>query len=125
MSYNLFKQKNLSFVCHILIDLALPHILPFTFGDESINEGETVAVQCVTSKGDLPIRITWLHNGQAIIEDEGLHVIKTSSRISTLNFEYVRAHHRGNYTCLAKNSAGAAEFTTDFYINGLDFLSEF
>lgn len=105
-------------VLFYLICIALPHILPFTFGEESINEGETVAVQCITSKGDLPIKITWLHNGQAIIEDEGLHVIKTSARISTLNFEYVKGHHRGNYTCLAKNFAGVSEYTTEFQING-------
>lgn len=82
-------------------------------------------MQCIASKGDLPIKITWLHNGIRLEEDEGLHIIKTSTRISTLNFEYVQANHRGNYTCVARNLAGTVDYTTTFNINGAFPLKHF
>uniref|UniRef100_A0A336KS01 CSON014681 protein n=1 Tax=Culicoides sonorensis TaxID=179676 RepID=A0A336KS01_CULSO len=35
--------------------MALPFILPFSFGDEILNEGDGAAIQCYASKGDAPI----------------------------------------------------------------------
>lgn len=86
---------------------AVPHILPFNFGEESINEGDTMAVNCMISKGDLPLKIEWLHEGTLIPKQSstsGINIINMSARLSTLNFEYIRGEHRGNYTCMAKKS---------------------
>lgn len=95
----------------------LPHILPFTFGDEIPNEGDTALVSCVASKGDAPIGLTFYHNGIPVIDENGMIITKSSKTIS-LTIESLRADHQGNYTCRASNRAGQAEFTSVLNING-------
>lgn len=95
----------------------LPHILPFSFGDETLNEGDTVAVQCIASKGDLPIGINWYHEGKPLLSENGINIMK-SPKISTLNIESVQGDHRGNYTCVTTNRAGRVEYTATLNING-------
>jgi Immunoglobulin domain len=97
----------------------LPQISAFSFGDDSINVDENVAVQCMVLKGDLPIKINWLHNGAPIEVEQGYQQIDISQRISTLNIETLKSFHRGNYTCVARNAAGFTEFSTYLNINGL------
>lgn len=99
---------------------APPHITSFTFGEESIPEGETASVQCFVQKGDLPLEINWLHNGDPINNENqiGVTFSKLSSRISTLNIESVRAEHRGNYTCMAVNKAGKSEYVSELHVDG-------
>lgn len=101
---------------------AFPHINPFTFGDESIPEGETASVQCIVQKGDLPIDITWLHNGIAIDNRNliGVRFNKISNRISLMNIDSVRAEHRGNYTCIATNKAGRMDFVSELHVDGIN-----
>lgn len=69
-------------------------------------------------KGDLPLEITWLHNDYPLMDDSSVSVLKSSSRISGLTFESLDDRHRGTYTCIAKNKAGRAKFSTDLNING-------
>lgn len=81
-----------------------------------------MAVQCVVQKGDLPLKIEWLHDGILVPKQSstsGINIINMSARLSTLNFEYIRGEHRGNYTCVARNQAGKAEFTAELNINGI------
>lgn len=70
------------------------------------------------AKGDLPIDIDWLHNGFPVEATKGVNVIKMSSRISSINIESVRASHMGNFTCVAVNKAGQADYTSELHING-------
>lgn len=70
-------------------------------------------------KGDLPIELTWKHNNQIYQQTSGVNIIKTSTRISTLNIESVNAHHRGTYQCIAMNLAGRSEHSADLYVNGI------
>lgn len=94
--------------------------MPFTFGDEILNEGDTALVSCVAAKGDVPIGLTFYHNGKPVIDENGMTVIK-SAKTATLSIEALRAHHQGNYTCQASNRAGQAEYSTQLNINGLSF----
>lgn len=106
---------------YLILPLAIPHIIPFSFGEESINEGDTMAVNCMISKGDLPLQIEWQHNGLLIPRQSitsGINILDMSARLSTLNFEYIRGEHRGNYTCVATNPAGRVESTAELNING-------
>lgn len=100
---------------------ALPHINPFFFGEDSLPEGETASVQCFVQKGDLPIEITWLHNGIPIDNENqlGITFSQISNRISLINIEAVRADHRGNYTCIASNKAGRFEFSSVLNVDGI------
>jgi hypothetical protein len=97
----------------------LPQIIPFSAGDEVINAGEVVSFQCTILKGDSPITINWLFNGTEIESSEEVVISKISKKVSALTIESARADHVGSYTCVAKNSAGANNYTTILNINGL------
>lgn len=98
----------------------LPQIQPFTFGDDAINSGETVSIQCTVLKGDPPLNITWLLNGHPIRRDDGVNVMKMK-RFSTLNIDSVQNVHSGNYTCVVENPAGSDSFSTNLNVNGTIF----
>ena len=97
----------------------LPQILPFNFGEESINELDMVSAYCTVNKGDLPMDIYWTRNGGRVFSNDGLIVTRTSQRISVLSIESVRARHSGNYTCVATNSAGARTQWSILAVKGL------
>ncbi|KAF4517358.1 hypothetical protein B566_EDAN018819 [Ephemera danica] len=105
----------------------LPQIFPFEFGEESVNAGDVVAVQCTVTKGDSPLTITWHFNGSEIMsgDDGGVAVGKTGSRISSLSIEAVRAHHSGAYTCVARNAAGTSNHTSYLHVNVLPYITAF
>lgn len=55
---------------------------------------------------------------------DGLLITRTSQKLSVLNIDAVKARHRGNYTCYAKNKAGVSQHSAFLYING-DLLKIF
>lgn len=94
--------------------------MPFAFGDEPSNTGDSIGIQCMVNKGDLPIDFRWTLNGSPIISGENsLTLTKLNSRTSTLNVEYLDGIHRGIYKCVASNRAGSTEFMSNLEINGL------
>ncbi|XP_065340859.1 cell adhesion molecule Dscam1 isoform X15 [Cloeon dipterum] len=98
--------------------MVLPQIAPFTFGDESLNAGELVTATCSITKGDSPISISWFFNNSEIESGDGDVVIsKISKKVSALTIESARANHMGEYTCVAKNAAGASNFSTSLHVN--------
>lgn len=103
----------------------LPQIVPFTFGEEEFNFDESVTATCSVSKGDLPIFIWWALSesieSQAeynISTNDGIVITKASQKVSMLNIDAVKARHRGNYTCYARNKAGVAKQSAYLAING-------
>lgn len=77
-------------------------------------------MQCMVLKGDLPIKINWMLNGKPINpDDSGISMTMTSKRISQLTIESVQPHHRGLFQCVAKNSAGFSEHTSELRVNGI------
>lgn len=93
--------------------------MPFSFGDEPSNYGDSASIQCSVTSGDFPIDIVWLLNGQPI--DDGLVSIgKMGKRLSILNIDAVNARHAGNYTCVASNLAGAVDQSDLLIVNGLN-----
>lgn len=96
-----------------------PQIRPFSFGDEPSNSGESLGVQCTITKGDLPINITWMHNGELLKSNmDGVVLSRISTKSSTLNIDYMSGNHRGIYKCLASNGAGTAEYEAELLVNG-------
>jgi len=96
----------------------LPQIAPFTFGDESLNAGELATATCSITKGDSPITIAWFFNHTEIESSADIVISKISRKVSALTIEAARAAHIGEYTCVAKNAAGATNFTTSLHVNG-------
>lgn len=50
--------------------------------------------------------------------NDGIVITRASQKVSTLLIEAVKARHRGNYTCYAKNRAGLASYSSHLAING-------
>lgn len=93
--------------------------MPFNFGDETLNYGESVGVQCMVNKGDLPVDIRWTVNASPIVSGENsFTIMKMNSRTSSLNIEYLDAIHRGMYKCVASNRAGTSDQSAALEVNG-------
>lgn len=97
--------------------LVLPQILPFDFGEEPINSGDSTTMMCSISKGDLPVSITWMHNNSTVQTTDGLF-ITSSKKFSTLTIDAVRDVNMGEYTCVAKNRAGTTTYSSYLHVNG-------
>lgn len=81
---------------------------------------------CHVAKGDMPIRIKWLFNGQEVQSPVGLGVVtqKLGDRSSFLTVPSVRAENNGSYTCMATNAAGSFNHTTNLFVNGIWSVSK-
>lgn len=95
-----------------------PQILPFTFGDETFNTGDSIGIQCMANKGDLPIEIRWIVFPFVHGEKE-VTIVKLNPRTSSLSIISLEAIHRGTYKCIASNKAGRAEYSAELRVNGL------
>lgn len=94
--------------------------MPFAFGDEPTNTGDTVGIQCVANKGDLPVEIRWVQNGSPIVSGEnGITILKLNQKTSSLNINSVEGMHRGIFKCIVSNKAGIAEHSSELKANGL------
>lgn len=103
----------------------MPQIVPFDFGEESINSMDMVSAHCTVNKGDLPIDIYWVRNGHKLFSnDDGIIISKTNKRISVLSIESVGDRHSGNYTCVAENLAGAYQHSAQLFVNGSSFINK-
>lgn len=96
-----------------------PKITPFQFGDEPMNFGEPVSVQCTISGGDWPIDVSWTLNGQPISDNLDIVMSKFTRHTYVLGIDSVNAKQAGNYSCLATNKAGRAEHSAVLIVNGL------
>lgn len=79
---------------------------------------DTVSVNCVVSKGDVPIEIIWLFEGQRVTSNDGITVSKMGAKMSTLYIESIRPRHAGNYSCVARNKAGQVEHSSELKVIG-------
>lgn len=96
-----------------------PKIAAFDFGEETLNFGDPVSVNCFIMSGDLPMNVTWLLNGHPIDFDIGITLGSMGKRTHILNIESASDIHAGNYTCNAQNNAGVVQHTALLVVNGL------
>jgi Immunoglobulin domain len=118
----------LQFVSELYINFlfqVLPQITPFSFGDDQdVNFDEAVAATCIITKGDLPISVWWTlvddfdKFEKNLTTNDGVVITRTSQKFSMLTIDAVKARHRGNYTCFAKNKAGISQHSAFLAING-------
>lgn len=103
----------------------IPIIAPFNFGEDELNLDDSVTAICSITKGDLPVSIWWRFGESAdspmsynLTTNDGIVITRTSEKISMINVDAVKAHHRGNYTCFARNKAGTVQHSSYLAING-------
>uniref|UniRef100_A0A182V270 Down syndrome cell adhesion molecule n=1 Tax=Anopheles merus TaxID=30066 RepID=A0A182V270_ANOME len=97
-----------------------PKILPFSFGADPMNYGESASIQCSVISGDFPMTIDWLYEGRPISTIDSLHGITAlafGKRAKALSIDGIAGSHAGNYTCRATNDAGVAEHTEQLIVN--------
>lgn len=109
-------------VLYYFPEAVLPQIHPFTFGEEPANAGDTVGIQCMVTKGDSPVNITWFLNGKATSDIQGITVTKIGHKSSSMSIDSVASVHTGVYTCLATNQAGHANYSAELAVNGIFLL---
>lgn len=83
-----------------------------------MNYDEPVTISCTISGGDLPMDVMWMFNRAPIEPNHDVIIEKRGKRIHVLTIESVQAQHAGNYTCFARNVAGAVEHTSRLIVNG-------
>jgi hypothetical protein len=94
-----------------------PKILPFKFEESAQNEGAFAQISCIVPTGDLPMRIVWQMNG-ADMSSDGVSTLKLNSRSSVLTIDAVTYRHRGEYSCVASNSAGQERYSSVLIVKG-------
>lgn len=95
-----------------------PKILPFSFGEETVNTGELRQLLCTVIKGDEPLSITWSMKGEDLGPGPDLTTSQLGSRTSMLMISNINYRHSGTYTCVAKNEAGSSSHTTELKVKG-------
>ena len=78
-------------------------------------------LSCLVAVGDNPVTISWVFHGpdSSKATQNGVSVVKTSPRSSSLIIESLTAEHSGNYTCTARNPVGVANYTAEIEVNGI------
>lgn len=119
--YLLFIPKiNSFFSTFLCICVVAPQIGVFTFGDEPLNAGDTAAVTCSVTKGDLPMEIQWMFQSELVDEKrEDIIISNFGKRGKQLSIEAVGARHAGEYTCVASNLAGSTSRSAILAVNGI------
>ena len=102
----------------IILFTELPEIIPFSFGKESVNQGDFAQLTCVVTRGDKPLTITWSLKGDIVSSDPTLTTTMLGSQASMLVISSVDYHHSGVYTCRAENPAGVTTYSTELKVNG-------
>lgn len=95
-----------------------PELVPISFGKDIFDEGASAQILCSVSTGDEPLSITWSFHGINISSDSGIVTSNFGSKTSFLMIQSVTHGHKGTYTCLAKNKAGAASSSAELRVNG-------
>ena len=102
----------------------VPQIVPFDFGDEEYNLNDAVSTMCSITKGDLPLDIWWTFGEvdslteKKLSTNDGVVISRANPKLSVLSIEAVKGRHRGNYTCIVSNKAGATQYSAQLAING-------
>lgn len=94
--------------------------MPFNFGEVPFSPGETAVVNCLATKGDLPLEISWTFSSETMdsSRQRGITTLPLNPRASILTINSVSANHQGNYTCIVQNAAGRAEYAATLVVNG-------
>lgn len=87
----------------------------------SQNMGDRASITCSVIKGDLPLSIKWLKDGNIIDPSQRISVTQVDQYNSILVIEQLQEFHSANYSCLVSNQAAEVESTQALLVNGKPF----
>lgn len=93
-------------------------MIPFTFGDDPLEAGEPISIQCMIPAGDLPLNISWTFNGESVAKHNDIRTTANGKRASAISIDVVSEKNIGNYTCWGENRAGKTSHTASLLVNG-------
>ncbi|XP_037518237.1 Down syndrome cell adhesion molecule-like protein Dscam2 [Rhipicephalus sanguineus] len=93
-----------------------PLIERFAF-DENLHEGMRTRVYCNIARGDPPVRITWLRDGQPIKSGPDIEVRVLDPFSVALAIDSLSPSHDGSYTCVASNNAATVNYTAPLRVH--------
>jgi hypothetical protein len=94
-----------------------PKLSPFQV-DSGLQLGERMSLICTVLKGDPPLHIRWLKDGQPLGSSPGLSVTQMNQYNRVLLIESLSPEHNGNYSCVAENMAAAVSHVQQLLVNG-------
>ncbi|XP_055691014.1 cell adhesion molecule Dscam2 isoform X2 [Lutzomyia longipalpis] len=92
-----------------------PIIEPFSFQD-GLAEGMRTRTVCGVSRGDAPLTLRWLKDGEPLPLLLGANVTSLDQYSSLLSIPSLSASHSGDYTCVATNPAAEVKFTATLMV---------
>ena len=95
-----------------------PEIAPFS--TPPLHQGQRTQLLCTIPRGDVPIAISWLKDGEPIPPGIGITETKTPFSSSLLILDASPVHD-GNYTCVASNMVATVNYTTELIVLGEEF----
>jgi len=102
----------------LIFPLAVPpSIEPFAF-QEGLAEGMRTRTVCGVSRGDPPLKLIWLKDGDPLPDLLGANVTMLDQYSSLLSIPSLSATHSGEYTCVAKNPAAEIKYTALLQVKG-------
>lgn len=101
-----------------LVFLSVPPIIePFSFQD-GLSEGMRTRTVCGVSKGDPPLVVSWLKDGQPLTPNLGVNVSALDPYSSLLSISSLDSRHSGDFTCVASNPASEVRYTAKLQVKG-------
>lgn len=85
--------------------------------------GDRASITCSVIKGDLPLNVKWLKDGNIIDPSQRVSITQVDQYNSILVIEQLQASHSGNYTCVVSNAAAEVDSTQALLVNGKPFRS--
>ncbi|CAH1181312.1 unnamed protein product [Phyllotreta striolata] len=92
-----------------------PIIEPFSFQD-GLSEGMRTRTVCGVSKGDPPLVVSWLKDGQPLTPNLGVNVSALDPYSSLLSISSLDSRHSGDFTCVASNPASEVRYTAKLQV---------
>lgn len=94
-----------------------PKISPFA-ADRDLHLDERTSLTCSVTRGDQPVRITWLKDGRSLGPSERVSITNVDQFNSMLMIEKLSPDHNGNYSCVASNPAAEVSHTQQLVVHG-------
>ncbi|KAE8748709.1 hypothetical protein FOCC_FOCC004512 [Frankliniella occidentalis] len=94
-----------------------PVIEPFKFQD-GLSEGMRTRTVCGVSRGDTPLSIRWLKDGEPLSQHMSASVSQLDQYASILSIPHLSAAHSGQFTCVASNAAAEVRYTAELSVKG-------